>query len=467
MAAKKKAKEKVEKVEKKPTIVCPNCQNEVEEGLPFCRVCGGKMPEKIACPKCGVMHYSNTYCPGCGYKKKSHKGLIITLSIIGALLIIGLTILIIVLAGGSNSNSNGGGNSGGNSGSPTQPTQPKKQVSIKASETKAIEYQTFNNGIVSMKIPKGWKVETMGDNIHYGIRVYNPNDARYQIFMYLKMEPFLTNTQAKSIYSSFYAQSGGDKDYGMLASCTALKGTSTAGFYESFMDHVGFIKGTYGSQFYSNSANHTFPVMYNLKTLDQIAPVQSGGGQFESILRLNFTVPLATGEELVGQGLFTASVMPAASIQKVNGVDVTPRLVYEVSGVSSAEEDFTSWEPILLECLRSLTYSDSFIKATQELSIAQGQAARDANKQIQAAYDSYNNAWSQRQKSYDVASQKRSDATLSYDRVKDPDTGEIYRAEVGWYDSYNINRDSYNKTNLQLVTSDSDYLEPVSGYIYK
>ena len=76
-------------------------------------------------------------------------------------------------------------------------------------------------------------------------------DQRYQIFMYLKMEPFLTNAQAKNIFSSFYAQSG-DRDYAMFADSTVLKARSTLGFFESFMDHLAFINGSFGSQFKSS-----------------------------------------------------------------------------------------------------------------------------------------------------------------------------------------------------------------------
>ena len=32
-------------------------------------------------------------------------------------------------------------------------------VKIKKAETKQIQYEDFNNGLISLKIPKGWKVE--------------------------------------------------------------------------------------------------------------------------------------------------------------------------------------------------------------------------------------------------------------------------------------------------------------------
>lgn len=54
--------------------------------------------------------------------------------------------------------------------------------------------------------------------------------------------------------------------------------------------------------------------------------------------------------------------------------------------------------------------------------------------------------------------QKQSDATLGYERICDTETGEIYKAENGWSDGYHGDR-------YQLVSEDSMYLEPISGYI--
>ena len=39
----------------------------------------------------------------------------------------------------------------------------------------------------------------------------------------------------------------------------------------------------------------------------------------------------------------------------------------------------------------------------------------------------------------------------------DTDTGEIYRADNGWY------QDVYDGSRFELVTNDADYLKPLSG----
>ena len=78
---------------------------------------------------------------------------------------------------------------------------------------------------------------------------------------------------------------------------------------------------------------------------------------------------------------------------------------------------------------------------------------------MQKAYDSYFEAWENRQKTYDIMSQKQSDATLGYERVYDTDTGDIYKAYNGFTDDYQGNR-------YKSITDDM-YTEKTSGYIEK
>ena len=48
----------------------------------------------------------------------------------------------------------------------------KEEVKIRESETKQIKLTKFDNGLFSLNIPEGWKVDVFGDYIHYTIKVY-------------------------------------------------------------------------------------------------------------------------------------------------------------------------------------------------------------------------------------------------------------------------------------------------------
>ena len=68
-------------------------------------------------------------------------------------------------------------------------------------------------------------------------------------------------------------------------------------------------------------------------------------------------------------------------------------------------------------------------------------------------------SWEKRNNSYDIISQKRSDATLGYERVYDTETGDIYKAYNGFTDDYSGDR-------YKAITDDM-YTKPTSGYIEK
>ena len=68
-------------------------------------------------------------------------------------------------------------------------------------------------------------------------------------------------------------------------------------------------------------------------------------------------------------------------------------------------------------------------------------------------------SWEKRSNSYDIISQKQSDATLGYERVYDTQTGDIYKADSGFIDN------DWNG-RYESVTDDM-YNQPISGYIEK
>ncbi len=58
---------------------------------------------------------------------------------------------------------------------------------------------------------------------------------------------------------------------------------------------------------------------------------------------------------------------------------------------------------------------------------------------------------------------------MGYDRLYDADTGEVYLAELGFYEQYDLHRDEYAKSNLRLVDKGSQkyYLKGADYYITK
>ena len=56
------------------------------------------------------------------------------------------------------------------------------KVKITYNAAKKVELEEYDNGLVKLLIPKGWKVDVPPvDYIHYSFKVYNPNNKNYLI----------------------------------------------------------------------------------------------------------------------------------------------------------------------------------------------------------------------------------------------------------------------------------------------
>ena len=110
--------------------------------------------------------------------------------------------------------------------------------------------------------------------------------------------------------------------------------------------------------------------------------------------------------------------------------------------------------------LRSLTsdYRAAVENAVKQAGTETVARAMEFSRNANEVLDGIMSSWENRNTSQDIISQKQSDATLGYERICDTETGEIYKAENGWSDGYHGDR-------YQLVSEDSMYLEPISGYI--
>jgi hypothetical protein len=125
--------------------------------------------------------------------------------------------------------------------------------------------------------------------------------------------------------------------------------------------------------------------------------------------------------------------------------------------MTAPDAEFNDWQGILDHCLGSLQFSDTFMSNFYNAE-AQLVSTIQANQKV---YDSISDmimdSWEKRNNSYDIISQKQSDATLGYERVYDTQTGEVYKAYNGFTDDYTGDR-------YQSITDDM-YTAPISGYI--
>lgn len=320
----------------------------------------------------------------------------------------------------------------------------------------SLNLSTYDGGFFTIDLPQGWVIETVGEYEGFGFKAYDPVKPERQIFYYGKVEPLLKTAEAKQWYTDVANMVGGS--YYLFADAPFINPETVDSFVYKFNDFAYFAN-QYG-------VYHDFPVFNNIEVLEKMPLNSSFSGVAidDSIVRMIYD----NENSKKCQSLVAGSVIDIGTYYVENGIDTWPIWIYNFMGVTAAEDEFPGLEAELTKSLSSFKFTQEYIDAGVRQNQEETEAFLRINAEMQAAYDSYNSAWSSRQTTYDVLSQKNSDANLGYDRLYDSSTGETYRAELGFYDSYDTNREEYSNPNLYIV-EDGDYdnyLKNVSGYIY-
>ncbi len=311
---------------------------------------------------------------------------------------------------------------------------------IKENKTKTIKYTDFDNGLVKMKIPEGWKVDVLGDYIHYTIKAYDPQRPTYQFFFNMKTEGYNKSQEAKAFQQKYYPDS-------LFAKTSVIEGKNTEGFYKIFND-LGPL---------NNTSLFTFPTLNDFTVVENLGTGVLGG----DILRATFKD--ADGKD--AEGLFTAYVYDAGpyyvyeNIISGKQIDIYYLNVYDAIFITAPKDEFIDWQETLSTISSSLEFTDTFMSGfnTQQDAVMQNfQSVRNICNQIT---DGIMDSWEKRSASYDIMSQKQSDATLGYERVYDTETNEVYKAYNGFTDDYDGER-------YKSITDDM-YTKQTSGYIEK
>ena len=313
-------------------------------------------------------------------------------------------------------------------------------VKIVANEVSKIELEEYKTDLFSINKPKGWKVETIGDYIHYTIRIYDPENPTYQFFFNMKTEGYNKSEDAKKWQQTYYPNS-------IFAKTSVIATKDTEGFYKIFND-LGIL---------NNTSTFTFPTLSNFTVSENLGKGSLGG----DMLRATFKD--SNGKE--GEGIFTAYVYDAGpyyvyeNIISGKQIDIQYLNVYDAIFITTPKGELVDWQDILNSVASSLVFTDTFINGfnnQQDAVMKNFQQIRAIGNQIS---DGIMDSWNKRNKSFDIISQKQSDATLGYERVYDPETGDIYKAYNGFTDEYNGNR-------YKPITDDM-YIKKTSGYIEK
>ena len=143
-------------------------------------------------------------------------------------------------------------------------------------------------------------------------------------------------------------------------------------------------------------------------------------------------------------------------------VDIYFLSVYDAIFITAPKDEFIDWEDTLNKVSGSLEFTDAFMNGfnqAQDAVMKNFQNVRSICNEISAGIM---DSWEKRSNSYDIMSQKQSDATLGYERVYDTETNEIYKAYNGFTDDYSGER--YKSISDDMYTKKTDgYIEKIGG----
>ncbi|MCI5733735.1 MAG: hypothetical protein MR297_00960 [Tenericutes bacterium] len=313
-------------------------------------------------------------------------------------------------------------------------------VKIRQIETKSLKYVEYNNGLVKLKVPEGWKVDVIGDYIHYTVKAYDPNNPTYQFFFNLKTEGYNKSEAAKAWQKKFYPNE-------IFAKNPVISTKDTEGFYKIF-NELGPL---------NNTSTFTFPTITDFTVVEKLGKGLVGG----DVLRATFKDKDGNDAE----GLFSAYVYDVGphyvseDFFSAKQVDIQYLSVYDTMFITAPKDEFINWEEPLSIIASSLEFTDKFLSgfnSEQDAVMKNFQNVRNICNQIT---DGIMDSWEKRNASFDIMSQKQSDATLGYERVYDTKTGEVYKAYNGFTDDYDGKR-------YKTITDDM-YTKGISGYIEK
>lgn len=344
-----------------------------------------------------------------------------------------LTILLVLTVIGCNK-TNPGSEPG-----PVDKGKGKRPLGEVKAPTLQYKLTTVSTEDFTLQLPQGWKYEVNPPNLQFGLVAYDPAHPERRLFYYYLFNPFMKSEEAHNFWHTYYPAS-------MYASCPVLSTASVEEFYLMWNEYVDWL---------SFQGIRAAVTKFDRLSVVESHPLENYLSDYSldsAVVRAHLQLQ---GSNLPCEGLFSGSVVSLSSYYQY-GIDVSELFVYNVMGIMAPADEFPQLREVLANSLKSFTFSESYVREYLRQSQEATQTILENARTMQAAYVSSAAAWHNRQPVNDAIGQKDSDSTLGYDRLYDADTGEIIRAQVGWYDTYDLHRNEYSKPNIHKL-EDNDY----------
>jgi hypothetical protein len=317
------------------------------------------------------------------------------------------------------------------------------------SDMTALRLERFDGGFFTMDKPKDWNVITAGACATFAFLLRDPSQPLRQIFYFGEVGPVYMLEQQKQIDHQYMSMGGYPSGWIDMPVINPL----TPG---NFLSKFHLIAQSQSAQGFMPQC----PRLENLQVISTVPQPSAISGATTELVRAVFT----RGGDL-GEGLFLVTVAPLLPFTGGPGGGLG--CGFCIAGITAPKNEFRDMENTLVKSLQSFTISQSYVNNCMAQQNQTYQGILKAGKTLSETSDIIMQGWESRNRVHDVLAEKTSDAILGRERLYDPNSGEVYEFENGFYDKYLPEQNKYELNNLQPLPDDNHELwmkPPLDGY---
>lgn len=302
----------------------------------------------------------------------------------------------------------------------------------------AISLHPYNGGIYSISVPSGWEVVSRGECTTFNILMFDPQNPLRRVIRGGSFGPFFTNEQARM---------------GALQ-MSNMTGVPMPGVNNPVLQQMSALPIlSYFPLAHRYPGTHPHFPNWQILSVNWVKPIQATAGmgraeQVDFIFEEN-------GQQ--GRARFDVHMVHL-------GNTIKTLMFY---GYTLPSQEFDQSSAILEQSVISFRMQQAYLDQCQHNQQAGFAAQQRAYKSQQESADAQFKSWQQRDRAGNRMHEKWGDAFHGEERLYDPETGQVYQFESGFYDDYNPNREQFNKNQLQPLPDDDEELweqAPLPGW---
>jgi len=315
--------------------------------------------------------------------------------------------------------------------------------------TQGVDLENFDGGFFSIDKPKGWEIISAGSCATFAFLARDPSMPLRQIFYFGEVGPVYLSEQQRQIDYQYMSMGGYPSSW---IDMPAVNPLTPANFLAQF--HL-VAKSQIGQGFMPQC-----PRLENFQVVSTARQPSPISGASTELVRALFS----QGGQL-GEGLFLVTVAPLLPFTGSPGGGLGSGFC--LVGITAPKAEFRALESTLTKSVQSFTISQSYVNNCLAQQASTYAGIMKAGKTLSEASDIIMQGWENRNRVDDILSEKRSDATLGRERLYDPNTGQVYEFENGFYDKYALDQNKYEMNDLRPLPDDNHELwtkPPLDGY---